>query len=167
MGIQTIKKTSLILLTTCVVSTSAVANKELPVDNAGSPPNSSQQAAQNLVTLNNRSFVVNAPVARTFSLNAETARPAVTKGMTLTSKLTGQSVKVTGRFTVLLDKGVDATEFAAKHGLSLHKRMGSSRLAIFEAADSVDLLALDAQLRASSGLSSVRIELLENLNQPL
>ncbi|MGI9279690.1 MAG: hypothetical protein ACR2PX_08660 [Endozoicomonas sp.] len=171
MGINNMKKASLVLLATCVVSTAAVANKELSVDSAKDQSVTSQQATQNVVQLNNRSFVVNAPAVRTFSFAAATsaapAKPAVTKGMTLTSKLTGQPVKVTGRFTVLLDNGVDASEFAAKHGLSLYKQMGSSRLAIFEAAESVDLLALDAQLRESSGLSSVKIELLENLNQPL
>ncbi|WP_062262308.1 hypothetical protein [Endozoicomonas arenosclerae] len=173
MGINKMKKTSLALLATCIVSTAAFANQELKIDSAESQSAKTQQANQNVVTLNNRSFVVNAPAVRTFSFAAATAaspataKPAVTKGMTLTSKLTGQAVKVTGRFTVLLDQGVEASEFAAKHGLSLYKQMGSSRLAIFEAADSVDLLALDAQLRESSGLSSVKIELLENLNQPL
>ncbi|KEQ18117.1 hypothetical protein [Endozoicomonas numazuensis] len=171
MGINKMKKTSLILLATCAVSTAAIANQEFNVDSAKSQSVNSQPVTQNVVKLNNRNFVVNAPAVRAASFASATAaapaKPSVTKGMTLTSSLTGQPVKVTGRFTVLLDKGVDASEFATRHGLSLYKQMGSSRLAIFEAAESVDLLALDAQLREASELSSVKIELLENLNQPL
>ncbi|MGY0216517.1 hypothetical protein ACWJJH_03900 [Endozoicomonadaceae bacterium StTr2] len=179
------KSTNGLLLAIMMVAASAAsANQDLKIE-APEKPAAKAEVQKNSVLINNRSYYVEsapaaAPKVRSFSIReddgavtaseaveTEAVLPLITKGTTLTSVVTGQPVTVTGRFTVLLDRGVDAEDFADKHGLSVYRQMGNSRLVILEADESVNLLDVNATLRKASGLSSVKIELLENLMQPL
>ena len=164
------KRTSALLLTTLIAS-AAFANQEIQIESKDNVSvSATAEAKKQTIRINNRSFLMDSqPVVRSFSVAAASAaaEPTLNKGAKLTSTVTGQAVTVTGRFTVLLEEGIDAAQFAASHGLELYKQMGNSRLAILEANDSVNLLTKDAQLRGAKGLTSVKLELLENLNQPM
>ena len=175
MNLMNRKMLSALALSASLVSVAASANQapDMAPPVAGSPQVSSQSVSGK-VTINNRAYLVESTAPQPqkatrspsqFQANGS-APAALTKGMHIKNITTGSLAKVTGRFSVLLNPGVDAQKFAQQHGLSIYKRMGKSRLYIFEAADQADILSVDEALQDASDASAVKVELLENLMKP-
>ena len=154
----------------------AHANQTLPITPSNpTSPKVLNQPGQNTVTINNRTFLIEpkstAPQAMSRSTSRLMASPArpdiITKGMAIKNMATGSLATVTGRFSVLLKAGTNAQDFANRFGLKILRQLGNSRLYIFEAADHIDILAVEKDLKEAVEASSVKVELLENMMQPL
>ena len=154
---------------------SAFANQDLKIDSPAALPKPASQAGTQKVTINNRVFLVESNPSRNRATASSPSRfqssvlipGAVTKGMKVKNAATGSLATVTGRFSVLLNPATDAQTFADQFGLRIYRQMGNSRLYIFEAAEHVDILSIEKALKEANGAEAVKVELLENLMEPL
>ena len=89
------------------------------------------------------------------------------KGVFLKERGTGQWAEVTGRFSVLLKPGENPDDLVSRYDLAGYKQMGTSRMYIFEAKAGSDLVELESLLQQTSGVNGVKIELLNQMMQPL
>ena len=130
---------------------------------SGVVPFSSSQLGETIV-INNRAFDVK-PAAAAFSARA-TDLPVVRKGVFLKERSTGQWAEVTGRFAVLLNPGESPDDLVTQYNLEGYQQMGTSRMYLFDAKASSDLVELELLLQQAKGVNAVKIELLNQMMQP-